>query len=567
MGELPHRFVPTTSKFVSPVRIVAQTGHRGGIVVLAFSPNHRFLAASDRDSVVKVWCLETLDVIGSFRIGFVAHKLEWESSLALVCSDDTHEYRIQFEQESDEETDAADASFSTMGYIPLLDAPSFAVEEGSVVVRRGENEYVHELPGEIQAVMDTCERYVMAWIPKLVEVYDTASDKTFVSLHAEEGDAWRHVYQTRYGEYILAVSEKKVWQFNPVKDKAVCTATFSTQITADAFDSTGILALGDCNGNIAIYSGAEKSIIFKTPRFARSFISLFPSPEKAGLIAFRDESVTAFMGASQEILSSSPLPAVLTAACAGACYTEVLIACEDRIIYRLNLNNNSIVRICETKNIIDGFAAAGDNLVLHAKDGTLSFFDGAVERPLSLACDTPVRAIAINETATLAAVALDSKLHIWDLRKDVSVQEYEISDVSAISFGKDKTADSVLVFLADHRIMLGSASADALTLLNRFEDAALEYSRILSVAPAAKSFVFVLCEIDHGQYAIVRVGLNSGKSSIVLRVFVAGTQIWGAAVNDNSVQLREDASCLRIVQGLTSYSVQDWSRSEPLAIF
>lgn len=534
---------------------------------MAFSPSHRYLAASDRDAVVKVWCLETLDVIGSFRIGFVAQKLEWESSLSLVCSDGANEYRIQFEQESDEESDAADASFSTMGYIPLLDAPSFAVEEGRVVVTRGETEYVHELPGAIQAAMDSCERYVMAWIPQLAEVYDTSSDKTLVSLNVDDGDAWRHIYQPKYGEYILAVSEKKVWQFDPVKGKPACTATFAHKITADAFDDTGILALGDNNGNIAIYSGAEKNVIFKTPRFARSFISLFPSPEKAGLIAFRDESVTAFMGASQEILSSSPLPSALTAACAGACYTEVLVALDDRIIYRLNLNNNSIVRICETKDSIDKFAAAGDNLVMHSKSGSLSFFDGAVERPLSLACDTPVHAIAINETATFAAVALDSKLHIWDLRKDVSVQEYAVSDVSALAFGKDKTADSVLVFLADHRIMLGSASADSLTLLNRFEDAALEHSKIVSVAPAAKSFVFVLCEIDHGQYAIVRVGLNSGKSSIVLRVFVAGTQIWGAAVNDNSVQLREDATCLRIVQGLTSYSVQDWSRSEPLALF
>ena len=75
--ELPHRFVPTASKFVSPVRIVAQTGHRGVIVALAFSPCHRYLAASDSDTTVKVWCIENLDVVGSYRIGFVADQLKW----------------------------------------------------------------------------------------------------------------------------------------------------------------------------------------------------------------------------------------------------------------------------------------------------------------------------------------------------------------------------------------------------------------------------------------------------------------------------------------------------------
>ena len=567
MGELPHRFVPTTSKFVSPVRIVAQTGHRGGIVVLAFSPCHRYLAASDNDCVVKIWCLETLDVIGSYRIGFVADKLVWESSYALTCSHGDNLYRVQFENVEEIEEDEQRVTQPTYGYIPLLDAPTCSFEKNGVTVTRGENIYHHELEGVLQASMDVCERYVMACSPKLVQLYDTSSDNTLVSMTADENDTWRHIYQAKYGEYIIVISEKQIWQFDPVKGKPDCVANFNAAISADAFDQIAGVALGDINGNIAIYSPIERCIVFKTPRFARSFVSLLPSPEKAGLVAFREESVTAFLGASQEILSSSPLPSVLTAACAGTCYSEALVACLDGMIYRLKLNSNDIVRVCKTNKITTCMAAAGDNLVLYHDDGSLSFFDSAVERALSIQCDAPVRALAINETATLAAIVCNQTLYLWELRKDQCVRTYDVCDVVAVAFGKDKTADSVFAFMADHTIMAGGASVATLSVLNRFEDAALEHSKIISVAPAAKSFLFVLCEIDHGQYAIVRVGLNSGKSSIVLRVFVAGMQIWGAAVNDNSVQLREDATCLRIVQGLTSFSVQDWSRSEPLAIF
>ena len=566
MGELPHRFVPTTRKFVSPVRIVAQTGHRGEIAVLAFSPCHRYLAAADRDCVVKIWCLETLDVIGSYRIGFVAEKLVWEAAFTLACSTGERVYRIAFEHESDGVVSDS-AAPPSMGYIPLLDAPSFGVEGDRITVTRGESTFVHTLADVCQAAMDVCERYVMAWSPKLAEIYDTSSDKTLVSINLEADDAWRHIYQAKYGASILALSEKQILQFDPIREKPVCMANFTARITADTFDLSGLLALGDANGNIAVYSALEKSIIFKTPRFARSFVHLLPSPEKNGLIAFREESVTAFMGASQEILSSSPLPSGFRAACAGACYTEVFVACEDQIVYRLNLNTNGIVRVCSSKHAIDMLAAAGDNLVLHSPDGALSFFDGAVERALSLQCSTPVHALAINETATLAAIAEAEKLHVWDLRKNVLVRTYDVSGLETLAFGKDKTADAVLVFLSDHTILSGGPSAAALSELNRFEDPVLEHARIISVAPAAKSFVFVLCEIDHGQYVIVRVGLNSGKSAVVLRVCVAGTQIWGAAANDNSVLLREDASCLRIIHGLTSYSVQDWSRSEPLALF
>ena len=57
MVDLPRRFVPTSSRFVSPVRIVVQSGHEAGITAVAFSPCTRFFASADSSGCVKIWGL------------------------------------------------------------------------------------------------------------------------------------------------------------------------------------------------------------------------------------------------------------------------------------------------------------------------------------------------------------------------------------------------------------------------------------------------------------------------------------------------------------------------------
>ncbi len=564
MIELPHRFVPTTSKFVNPVRIVAQTGHHGRIAALAYSPCHRYIAASDDDKVVKIWCLDTLDVVGAFRIGFVANALTWNGIRSLNCTDGTNEHVIEFVDEQDENDTAPAQNTFLGGYIPLIGAPEFSFNDKSVTLTRGDDQFEHDFEQAKKVEMEACERYVVAMNKTRVEIYDTSSENVKASLPLEADDEWVDFYLPKFGDFAALASQKTLWIFDPVREEPTCIAKHNARVTAFTHDSDASIALGDENGNITIYDAKQRVQRLRTPRFARSFAAIFPSPEKTGFIALRDESVTAFMGASQEILSSSPLPAPYAAACAGACYTEIIVACKDSAIYRLKLDTNDITRICLADQPVRCLAAAGECLVLHTDDDQFRFYDSSTLRKITPSVKTP-KAIALNETATLAAFLDDEHLTLWNVRTDTLAKQFDLKNGDVIAFGKDKSADSVYVITHDRQVLL--ANIDSLNDLSVFEDPALANARVISVAPAAKSFLYTLCEIDHGQYAIVRVGLNSGKSSIVLRVFVVGTQIWGAAFNDQSVQLRDDANCLRIVQGLNTFSVEDWSRSEPLAIF
>ena len=562
--ELPHRFVPTASKFVSPVRIVAQTGHRGVIVALAFSPCHRYLAASDSDTTVKVWCIENLDVVGSYRIGFVADQLKWLGDSVLECSAGDLRYQVSFEIEKvDESVERGIASRS--GYIPLLGAPEYTYDDEKVTVLRGDSVYEHPFDALVQIGMESCERYVVALSQKLVEIYGTSSDETLCSLPCAESDAWRHFFLDEYGSYVMLISERSVWMFDPIREQPRRIVELPVNVTAQDFSKKGLLALGDVHGNITIVSSAEQAVILRTPRYARSFSAFFPSPDKAGLIAIRDESVSAFMGVSQEILSSAPLPASLCASCAGSSYTECVVACDDDNVYRLKLDTNDITRIAHVPEHLVHIHCVADAFVAASADNVY-FYDGARFKKLDAAADG-IRALSLNEKNKFAAMLYDSKIELWSVNNNKLLKSYNIDGVELVAFGKDKTADTLFAFNNKLEILTAASSDDALSKLNVIEDENLKNARLISVASAAKSFLFVLCEINHGQLAIVRVGLNSGKSSIVLRVFVAGKQIWGAAVNNDYVQLRDDASCLRIVQGLTTYSVEDWSRSEPLALY
>jgi len=562
--ELPHRFVPTASKFVSPVRIVSQTGHRGSIAAMAFSPCQRYIAASDSDCTIKIWCIDNLDVIGSYRIGFVATELVWDGNRAVDCKAGDKSFRIEFETEAE---DAAEIGgvYSRAGYIPLLGAPEFEYNSEKVTVRRGEDVYEHALSDAFFVSMEPCERYVVAVSKESVEIYDTSSENVLCALKADAGDAWKHVFFAELGNYIMAVSENTVWQFDPIREQPACIVTMPARVTAQCFSKKGLLALGNINGNLTLISGAKKAIVLRTPRFAKSFCAMFPSPDKAGFVAFRDESVTAFMGVSQEILSSAPLPAPLRAACAGNCYTEAIAACDDDFVYRLKLDTNDIVKLARVTDKIRLITCSGEQFAAVCENKVI-FYNGSSVKELGASPDDAL-AIALNEASNELAILYQNRVERWSLSKNQCAQSVEANAGCVVFFGKEKSAGNIFVITQQLDVLSASSSASSLEKINALDDPALLNARPISAAPAAKSFEFVLCEINHGQYAVVRVGLNSGKSNIVQRVFVAGMQIWGAAANEQSVQLRNDATCLRIVQGLTTFSVDDWSRSEPLAIY
>ena len=310
----------------------------------------------------------------------------------------------------------------------------------------------------------------------------------------------------------------------------------------------------------------NERILLRTPRCPRPFIAVYPSPEKLGFVALRPESVTAFFGYSQEILSASPLPGACIASCPGSVFSEVFVACDDRAIYRLKLDENIITKICTTPKdeTVDSIGAAGNLILIHYASGRLALHNTAKFVDIDFNSTQTPSCISVSETSKLAALLIGDQITLIDLSGRSPSRQFTSEGAAQIILGKEKTANAIIVFKRDLTIHALDLETGTTTELNTID---APNARILSVAPAAKAFAFLLAEIEHNQIAVYKVGLNSGKASLALRIYTQGMQIWAASTSEQTVNFRNDATCLRIISGLKAYSVEDWARSEPLAIF
>ncbi|MCL2325573.1 MAG: WD40 domain-containing protein [Proteobacteria bacterium] len=565
MVDLPHRFVPASNKFVSPARIVSQTGHDGAVLSLAFSPCMRFIASSDIYGLVKVWCLDTLDILGSYRLSFVPDSLSWISAHRIRCQNHTAAEDIVLADDDPAEVPAPSPSNT---FIPLLDAPQISSEGNTLHIARGDDVYCHVLDGLQRVEMEACERYVVALSPKRILVCATNSESVMFSIPAPEGDSWRHFFLTSRGDRVLIISTLgAVWAFDPMREPPAVVFQNAAAATAETLSDNGILALGDNNGNLTFLNTVSGAVIMRTPRYPKGFVAAYPSPEKVGFVALREESASAFLGASQEILSAAPLPATLTAACAGMRYSEVIIACTDGFIYRLKLDTNDIVKLCAVPCHVEAMTYSAGGLLFRSLDGQYYCFDGSNVAPLAISTSPVPTAMAINASGTRAACLCDTMLEIWDLRKSCTmISRIPIAGGRLVTLGKEKSSEFALVISDSREIWRVSLEGDAAPQrMAALDDPDLANAKLVSLAPATKSYVYALCETNHGQCCVVRISMNSGKSSIVLRIFTVGTQIFGASMNEDSVVLRNDANRLRVVLGTQAYSIGDWVRSDAIS--
>lgn len=567
MLDLPHRFMPTSNKFVSPVRIVAQIGHTQSVTALAFSACKRYLASGDQGGDVKLWLLESLELLGTYRLNHGILSLIWEgNSSALRCFHEAGEELLSLVEHVEDALLVEVAEAPRSGYIAMLDAPVVVREGDSLRIVRGSHETVHALAGLEHWQMDVFERYVVAQSPAAVEVYGVSDGKLLLDLPAIDGDVWVDVFISERGGGVVAVSlEGELWHFDALKAEPRCVFRNASRLTSHCLLGN-VLALGDVNGTVTLYDIDALNIDCRIPRAPKSFRCLFPSPDKLGLIAVRDETVSAYLGLSQEILSASPLPAALVAACAGSIYTEVVVACADDAVYRLKLDSNDIEKLCVLTKPCASMAYSQGAILMHCLDGSLMLFDGEkwIDLELSYA---EVQALALSEDLLEAAILTPDAVDIIELKAKELVRTVSHGGLVDLSYCKAKTQEKLLLFAVDGSAWTPDNAFKGLIEFTRADAISALRGKLISLAPGQGGAVFVLLEVDHGQIVVLRVNGKNGKSDIVLRLFVASGQIWGATTQEQSVQLRDDASFLRIVVGQKAYSIADWSRSEPLAIF
>lgn len=563
---LPHRFVPTTSKLVSPVRIVAQYGHANALTAVAVSPCQRLIASTDADKWLYIWSFETLEVLGIYDLSFLCDHISWNDSHSVLCSGNGLERTFNFNDDdfldNDQASPLPDVSNNV---IRLLDAPEASRNGDTLIITSGSQAFEHVIPQLLAFTLDPCERYVITISPNAVQVFSAFEDKCLMTLDAPKPNQWCGMHLNWRGDFAtILLNNGQIWNCDPVHLKAECIHKDNTTVTAFDFSRDNHLVYGNPNGVLTIFDIPSHAVLFRTPRKPIAFNAVFPTPEKVGFMALRPESATAFFSHSKEILSASPLPAKLLCACPGTLFSELLCACTDNVIYRLKLDDNSIAKVCTTSKQPVMMTASGAALFIIYKDGSADFFDGKSLSTVDWKAPSPPTAIALSDNTKTFAAAWNNHVEIIDRTNKSSPRSITVNAPQQLAFGREKSANSILVFTRDASVHAFDIRSGERTLS---QSLCIPTGRILSVAPAAKSFIHILAENEHGQYAILKIGLNTGKSSLALRVFSSGTQIWGAALTEDAVSIRNDAPPLRIISGLKAFSIDDWSRSEPLSIF
>lgn len=564
MASLPHRFVPTTSKFVSPVRLVSQFGHGAAINFAAFSPCEKYFASSDVNGWLRIWSLETLDILGIFLLDFSCESIVWKGSSVVICQGEGRERLIEFLDGEHHESIEPQSSFLGQE-IRLLDSPEVTEGPDFIEIHYLEHSFKHQIPGKIRHEMDPCERFVAVHCADCIHILNCYENEELAALAPESGKSWQNMWISMRGEAVICLqNDGRICIVDAVKKDMKWILKGDAVVTASSFSGSHYVIYGDNRGNLTIFDIISRSILLRTPRCPIEFTAVFPTADRIGFVGLRSESATAFFAHSKEILSASPLPAPVSAACSGTVFSEIIAACKDHGVYRLCLADNSISKLGKTSSFVDVVGCTKDVVFMHMEDGTTAFFEFNRLTTLSWKCSEKPLSLAVSDNGKTFALLFRDRVVILDRAEKKSEQVIKLNGGVQIACGREKSANQLLVFMNDLRIISVDMRSGEQSELNKL---AIEHARVLSTAPAPKSMMYVLLAGEHGQFIAMKIGMNTGKSSVILRVLSTGTQIWGASVIDDSVCLRNDAKSLRIISGMKAFSIEDWARSEPLQIF
>lgn len=565
MVDLPQRFVPTSSKLIRHASAVLQCGHDAPVVSVKFSPNLAYIASVDEGGKLLIWAFETLDVLGAYHLDFACDRLQWRRGAQLACLGAGGEALRTIVLDVDEGELFAEGmgEIDASRVIRFIGSPEVEVLGDLCVVKYGDDEFEHEMAGLRRAVIEPCERYVVMVSASQLRIVATNEAADRLRLEAPAGASWCDFVVSKRGDSVVALlDDSTVYHIDPVKLTTKAVALRSGRVTACDLENDDFIALGNDMGNVVVYDVARRSICLQTARKPIDFVAAYPSPDKVGFIGLRTESATAFLGASNEILPSDPLPAALVASCAGAGASEFLAACSDGRIYQIQLDSGNIRAVGEASGEVVAMCAAGESRAYCDKDGNLSVFSNS-SRQTIVAKSIPLpKKLAVSENAALVACLYDEEIVVYGVKK--STQQHICVDRAVdIAFVREKTPQNIVVFKDDLAVEMASLKDSTTSPLCRID---IPHGAFISHAHAPKSAIFGLLESEEGHKVVVKISLKTGQVSEVLRILACGRQIWAAALSPETLLLRNDISMVKIVSGFKAYSFDDWTRSEPLEI-
>ena len=562
MVDLPQRFVPTSSKLIRHANAVLQCGHDAPVECVKFSPNLAYIASVDTKGKLLVWAFETLDVLGAYHLDFACDRMEWQRGGRLACFGDKASRVIEF--------DVDDASLFSDGMdaidpsrvIRFIGTPEVEVLPGRCVVRYGDDVFEHEMEDVRRAVIEPCERYAVMMSRGELRLVAANEPAELLRLPAPEGAAWLDFVVARRGDWVVALlDDSTVCYVDPVKLTSKNVPLRSGRVTACDLENDAFIAWGNDAGNVVVYDVSRRKACFRTARKPLDFIAAYPSPDKFGFLGLRAESAAAFLGASNEILPSDPLPAGLVSSCAGETASEFLAACRDGRIYQIQLNSGSIRAIADTSGEVIAMCAAGDARAYCDVNGRLSAFsNGSRQTVVAESIPLPTK-LAVSENAALVACLYENEIVVYGVRKGAQPQRFAVAHAVDIAFAREKTSQNLVIFKDDLSIETMSLKDASPTFLCRVD---IPHGTYISYAYAPKSSIFGLFESEQGHKVVVKANLRTGKVSEVLRILTCGRQIWAAAPSPETLLLRSDISSVKIVSGFKAYSFDDWTRCEPL---
>ena len=561
MVNLPQRFVPSSNQILSPAHLVSQTGHDTRITAVSFSPCLHFFASADADGWVKIWNGETLDVLGSYLLDFECSSLVWDGLHALVCrgTGSDAERRIVLDTDQSPASSTPDAPDPSR-VIRLIGAPELETSGDTLRVLYNDESMEYGIPGLARAALEPCERYGVAMGTRTLIVVSAFEREVLVELKAPEGQTWCDFVISWRGDFVAAVaSDGSIWEIIPLKRESRCLHHETTQATALAFGSDTLVLVGDYRGNLSIYDLARHALLLRTPRCLPNFVARFASPRRPGFIGIRPESLTAYFGHSQEILTSAPLPALCRASAPATAYCEIAMACEDGGVYRLKLDTGFIRKCFDTPTRVVAVAASDSAVATCDADGRVLICDDRKLSKLSLTLNGEPSGMAISDDASGLAFLVNGSLILATLPEHDAPVSIAMPGVVAMAF-VDSSDRLFAVTQTLHLLVIHSREATVTDL----GVIPVEHARPVSISRASDHALYLLCATEHGQDVIVRVDPESMETTECLRILSQNRQIWATSDKPQKVSIRNDATALRIVHGLQTFSPDDWSRSEPV---